>query len=296
MFDRRRFIFTASLAGAITRSAPIAALGPQGELRFGLTAVVVRENLHSFNLLREYLTLRIGRPVEFVQRRTYAAIMEMLREGALDAAWICGYPYVKPRTPEFLDLLVAPVYAGAPLYRSLMIVPADSPVNQLEDLEGKVFAYSDPDSNSGYLVPRATLNDAGFDPDRFFRFTFFTFSHAETVMAVSERVADGGAVDSYVYDMMRKFAPETVAGTRVIRRSAQFGFPPIVVRRDMPYEVRERLRGELVRMSGDADGRQLLERLNLDGFTVVSPKLYDPIRGLIARARQEPVTVGLPGG
>lgn len=51
-------------------------------------AVVVRENLKSFNLFGEYLTLRLGRPVTFVQRRSYADIMELLRRGELEAAWI----------------------------------------------------------------------------------------------------------------------------------------------------------------------------------------------------------------
>lgn len=284
MLDRRRFIFTATLAAAAARSAPIGALGRDGELRFGLTAVVVRENLYSFNLLGKYLTLRLGRPVEFVQRRTYADIMDLLGRGELEAAWICGYPYIKRRSPEFLDLLVAPVYAGAPLYRSLVIVPEDSPAERFEDLAGKVFAYSDPDSNSGYMVPRAALRDAGFDPDRFFRFSFFTYSHAETVMAVNERMADGGAVDSYVYEVMQRSASPAAARTRVIRRSKQFGFPPIVVRRDLPPEVHERLRDVLVGMSSDAEGVQLLERLSLDGFAVVSPALYDPIREVARKA------------
>jgi phosphonate transport system substrate-binding protein len=295
IFDRRRFIFTATVAAAAARSAPAGALGHDGALRFGLTAVVVRENLHSFNLLGKYLTLRLGRPVEFIQRRTYADIMDLLGRGDLEAAWICGYPYIRRRSPEFLDLLVAPVYAGAPLYRSLVIVPEDSPAERLQDLAGKAFAYSDPDSNSGYMVPRATLRDAGFDPDRFFRFSFFTYSHAETVMAVNERMADGGAVDSYIYEVLQKFDSPLASGTRVIHRSKQFGFPPIVVRRDLPPEIRGRLRDVLVGMSTDAGGVQLLERLSLDGFAVVSPSLYDPIRKVARKATGGPRTVEAHG-
>ena len=136
MLDRRRFIFTATVAAAAARSAPAGALGHDGALRFGLTAVVVRENLHSFNLLGNYLTLCLGRPVEFIQRRTYADIMDLLGRGELEAAWICGYPYIRRRSPEFLDLLVAPVYAGAPLYRSLVIVPEDSPAERFEGRTG----------------------------------------------------------------------------------------------------------------------------------------------------------------
>lgn len=191
---------------------------------------------------------------------------------------------------------MAPVYLGAPLYRSPMIVPAASPFERFQDLEGAVFAYSDPDSNSGYLVPRAILRDAGLDPHRFFRFTFFTFSHAETVQAIAERVADGGAVDSYVYDMLGRQSPETVARTRVIHRSAQFGFPPMVTRRDLAPDVRGRLRDALVGMAEDADGRGILGALGLDGFAEVSPALYDTIRENAARLGQGPTVGEVRGG
>ena len=284
MIDRRRFIGALAATSLMPASQGLAALGANGELRVGLTAVVVREYVRSFNQFSDYLSLRLGRPVNFVSRRSYADIMDMLGRGELDAAWICGYPYVKRRTPEFIALLVAPVYRGAPLYRSLVIVPAESPDARIADLQNKVFAYSDPDSNSGYLVPRATVADAGFDPDQFFRFTFFTYSHAETVQAVSRGVANGGAVDSYVYNIMQKYEPDVVAGTRVITQSRQFGFPPIVVRRDLTADIRLRLQDTLINMAADPQAAPILGLLDLDGFAEVSDALYDPIREFAQRS------------
>jgi phosphate/phosphite/phosphonate ABC transporter binding protein len=285
MMNRRRFVgsslFAATVGGL---PAPMLAKSREGEFAIGLTAVVVREYVRSFNDFGDYLSRRTGRPVEFVQRRTYADIMDMLKDGNLQAAWICGYPYVQPRDPEYIDLLATPVYRGAPLYRSLVIVPRGSPVRRLSDLKGKVYAYSDPDSNSGFIVPRATLADAGYDPERFFRLTFFTYSHAETVSAVADRLADGGSVDSYVYNILRKYEPKLAASTRVIAASRQYGFPPIVLHRNMTGEIGDRFRDTLLGMAADAEGRTLLERLDLDGFAVVSPALYDSIRDVARRA------------
>lgn len=288
--NRRRFLQnTTSAAGLAVLPGRLPALADDGALRIGLTAVVVREYVRSFSEFRDYLTLRMGRAVSFVQRRTYADIMDLLGRGELEAAWICGYPYVQPRDPEFLDLLVAPVYRGAPLYRSLVIVPADSDARDIEDLRDRVFAYSDPDSNSGYLVPRSTLAELGHDPNRFFRFSFFTYSHAETVAAVAERMADGGAVDSYIYNIQSRYEPALVARTRVIRTSRQFGFPPIVAHRDLAPEVRRRLLDILTGMASEPEGSALLSRLDLDGFTQVAPSLYDSIREL-ARGAGAPFT------
>lgn len=281
--DRRSFLVT-SLAASGSSVIPLSpAIAGSGELRIGLTAVVVREYARFFRDFRRYLGLRTGRAVTFVQRRTYADIMDLLSRRELEAAWICGYPYIQKRDPEYLSLLVAPIYRGAPLYRSYVITPSDSAARSIDDLRGKVFAYSDPDSNSGYLVPRATVADAGYDPESFFRFTFFTYNHAETVAAVADRVADGGAVDSYVYDLVTKYETQLARRTRVLASSRTYGFPPIVVHNSLEPDVVERLRATLVGMSDDREGKELLGQLDLDGFKVVKPSLYDSIRDLATR-------------
>lgn len=262
----------------LAMTVPLPAAGGEEPLRIGLTAVVVRENLRFFDRWGEYLSARLGRPVSFVQRRAYRDVMSLLEKGELDVAWICGFPFVQKRDPEFLELLAVPVYRGTPLYRSYIIVHQDSPYFGMEDLAGRVFAYSDPDSNSGYLVPRKMFQRADLDPDRFFRLSFFTFSHAETVQAVADRVADAGAVDSYIWEFLIERRPELARQTRVIQRSETFGFPPIVVRLGLDPAVRARVEAALIGMTDDPDGRALLQELALDGFAKYPPDLYEPIR------------------
>lgn len=246
--------------------------GESDRLRIGLTAVVVRENLRFFDRWGEYLEARLGRPVNFVQRRAYRDVMDLLENGELDIAWICGFPFVQKRDPEYLELLAVPVYRGTPFYRSYVIVHRDSPHLGIGDLEGRIFAYSD--SNSGYLVPRKLFKRAGLDPDWFFRLTFFTFSHAETVQAV----ADAGAVDSYVWEFLVKRRPEMAKQTRIIQRSETFGFPPIVARLGLDPALRTRIEAALTGMKDDSEGRTLLRDLTLDGFAAYSADLYEPIR------------------
>lgn len=261
---------------------PLPAAGRQG-VQFGLTAVVVRENLAFFEAWGNYLAARIGRPVTFVRRRSYREIMELLETGELDFAWICGYPFVRRREPEYLDLLAVPIFEGAPLYRSYVIVHRDSEVRALADLKDKVFAYSDPDSNSGYLVPRATLARMGLSPDGLFRITFFTYNHAETVEAVADQVADAGAVDSYVWEYLRRTNPGLTARTRIVHRSETFGFPPIVVRRGGDRAIDAAMLEALLTMAEAAEGRALLAQLALDGFAVHEPSLFEDIRQLAQR-------------
>jgi phosphonate transport system substrate-binding protein len=258
-------------------------------VRFGLTAVVVREDLQLYDRWSAYLSRRMGRPVHFIQTRSYREIMGLLEAGGLDFGWICGYPFVQKRDPEFLELLAVPVFEGEPLYRSYIIVPRDSPSTALTDLEGRVFALSDPDSNSGYLVPQAMLARMGRRPDSFFRLSFFTYSHAETVEAVAEGLADGGAVDSYVWEYLDKTQPDLTARTRVIMRSGTFGFPPLVSRLGIDPELRNGMVSALTGMTAEPEGRELLDALALDRFGTFPEGLFDSIRRMADSLRQVPL-------
>lgn len=250
----------------------------QRPIQFGLTAVVVRENLRFLDQWEQYLSAKLDHPVEFVRRRSYREVMDMLGSGGLDFAWICGYPFVQTRDPEYLALLAVPIYKGAPRYHSYIIVHKDSPYRTFDDLRNKVFAFSDPESNSGFLYPQSLLAEKRETSDRYFRQTFFTFSHAETIEAVADRFADGGAVDSYIWDYLSEFQPEIASLTRVIRQSPAFGFPPLVARRDVDPDLSANMRRVLLEMRDDPKGAVFLSGLKLDGFGTFPPSLFDSIK------------------
>lgn len=278
-------VFLSASAGHGARADGLDVAENAEPIRFGLTAVVVRENLRFLDQWAYYLSVRMGQPVKFVRRRSYREIMDMLLSGSLDFAWICGFPYVQKRDPEFVKLVSVPIYQGNPLYHSFIIVHKDSPFQSLDDLKGKTFAYSDPDSNSGYLYPQYLLAIKGTDKETFFRQTFFTFNHAETVEAIAERFADGGAVDSYIWEYLKEFRPELPDQTRVIKQSPAFGFPPLVARLGVDLEIVWRMEKVIKGMNDDPDGRKFLEGLKLDGFGDSQPGLFDSIREMASKTR-----------
>lgn len=263
---------TLALALLIFASAAVAA----DTLRIGLTPVFLDDQVNFLRAWRGYLERELKRPVEFVRRSTYAEIVDLLRQNKLDFAWLCGYPYVTHRD-EF-DLLAIPVYQGRPLYQSYLIVPAnDDRTQSLAGLKGRVFAFSDPNSNSGYLVPQNSLAQMDAPAQDFFLKSFFTGSHRGVIEAVAAGLADGGSVDGYVYDAMARLKPAVIEQTRIVERSPFYGFPPFVThRRVRPESVRD-LRRVLLTMSENAEGRKLLQNLFLDGFARGTPRQYEDI-------------------
>jgi len=265
-------LFLVTLSGA--RAATLA---DAATLRIGLTPVFLDDRVSFLRQWARYFEAKLNRPVKFVQRQTYRQITDLLVEEKLDAAWICGYPYVR-NTTKF-NLLAVPLSLGEPLYQSYLIVPsADKETKAISDLKGKVFAYSDPDSNSGFLAPQVALRRSGFDPDKHFKKTFFAWAHRDVVAAVAKGLAQGGAVDGYVWDTIQQLEPELAEKTRIVRKSEKFGFPPFVTRASLSDEEFQALQSVLLQMTGDQTGRELLKSLNLDGFTPGNDELFGSIR------------------
>ena len=282
-FQRRCF-----LAGLASLSA--LALAPRShsaetdEVRFGLTPVFLSSDMELLAQLRTYLSGALDRQVSLVMRRTYQEITALLLSGQLDAAWICGYPYIQYR--ERLSLLAVPVWRGRPLYQSYLIVDRSGEAQDILDLRGQIHAFSDPDSNSGHLVTQAALAEKGETASGFFRKTFFTYSHRNVVRAVASGLAESGSVDGYVWEVMSEIEPELTAKTRVMRKSEWLGFPPIACARNLgETELAADIRRALGRMAEDPAGRDVLHMLRLDGFTPGEPALFDGIAQKVEQVR-----------
>ncbi|MBI3763291.1 MAG: phosphate/phosphite/phosphonate ABC transporter substrate-binding protein [Chloroflexi bacterium] len=262
---------------------PASASGDIVPLRVAVAAVISpRGTAESYQPLLDYLSAKLNRPVELVQRRTYAEINDLVQKEYVDVAFVCTSAYVAGARDFGMQLLFAPQVNGETVYYSFLIVPAGSPAQSMADLRGKVFAFTDPMSNTGRLYPTFLVHEFGETPQTFFARTFFTYSHDDAIRAVVEGVADGAAVDSLVYEYAVKRDPSIAERVRVIHRSPPFGIPPVVVGPNIRPQLRVELRDLLLGMAGDPDGRILLATLGIDRFVEIDDRAYDSVRELEA--------------
>lgn len=279
LLTRRALIATAGASIA----APAIAQVVQ-PFRFGLTPVFLTSDLQLLEALQKYLTTTMGVEVQLVLKRTYQEIISQLISGLLDAAWICGFPFVAYRRE--LELVAVPVWRGKSTYQSYLLVSADREASSIADLRGDIHAFSDPDSNSGYLVTRALLAERRIKPQDFFRRTFFTYGHRNVVRAVAAGLAQSGSVDGYVWEVLTETEPELTRLTRPAWRSEWMGFPPIATSMgNAASDGIRRFRHALLDMPNDPTGRSVLALLRLDGFTTGNPALFDSIASRVELVR-----------
>ncbi len=268
----RLFFLLCASACVAAGSEPVAGK----PIRFGLTPAFVHDEHSLMEEWRRYLEGKLARPVEFIQRDSYRETMDLIRLEKLDFAWICDYPFVHLKNQ--VRLLAVPLNQGRPFYRSYLIVGADDKTrNSMSDLRGSVFAYADPYSNTGYLAPRYQVRQLGENPTAFFKKTFFTWSHRKAIEAVATGLAQGAAVDSYVWDTLARTRPDITNLTRIIDMSPEYGFPPFVANRDVKTEDYQAVQSVLLDMQNDPRGRVLLDRLNINGFVTGNKAMYDDV-------------------
>jgi phosphonate transport system substrate-binding protein len=235
-----------------------------------------------------YLGERMEREGQMVQGQTYAEVNELLKTGQVDVAFVCTGAYVVAERDFGMELLVVPQVGGETVYRSYIIVPADSSARSLSDLRDKVFAFTDPMSNSGHLAALYMLRQMDETPSRFFRKTIFTYSHDRSIQAVAEKLVDGAAVDSLVYEYPLEIESAYRQKVKVIQTSPPYGIPPVVVHPRLKPEMKAQLRDILLNMHQDEEGKAILAKLHIDRFVLPDESAYDSVRRMLEAVGQWP--------
>ena len=250
-----------------------------GTIKIAVAAIISpKETFQSYRDLLDFISEQLGQPIQLVQRKTYQEVNDLIKENQIDAAFVCTGAYVTGHDNFGMELLVAPVVNGATVYHSYIIVNRDSALNELADLQNKVFAFTDPLSNTGKAAPTDMLARIGKEPESFFAKTIFTYSHDNSIKAVANNVVDGAAVDSLVWEYLNQNTPAETSRTRIIAKSDPYGIPPVVIPKGIDPSLKKKLLEIFLNIHKDPVGEKILRQIMIERFIEVDDSIYDSVR------------------
>ena len=202
--------------------------------------------------LAAYLSRELGTPTEVFLPTTYAAVVEAMRSGHADVAYLSGWPYLTAHREAGAEILVVEERNGTPFYQAQWFVRADSDVESLADLRGRSVAFPSPTSTSGYLFPVARLVEEGLletgeDPKVFFGQILFAGGYEQALQALAAGSVDAAAAADYAFPL---YLDEAQRGrVRVLTQQGPVPTHGLAVRGSLSAEWKERIRDALLTLN-----------------------------------------------
>lgn len=248
----------------------------------------------SADALARALSARIQLPVRAYVTLDYTSLVEAMRSGQVHFAWLTPAPLILAEQLFDAQVVLTQVRRGSPSYYSAIVVREDSSIRTAEDLRGKTIAWVDPQSTSGFVIPRYLLAERGLDPQRMFRQQVFAGGHDAAVLAVYNGQVDAAAVwaeppsdggGAWVRFLRNRPPPRLrpILYSPPVPSDAVGVHPRFL--REHPALVRS-VKAALLAMGQNEEGRAALRRLNsTDGFVEANSAQYALVRRAYASSR-----------
>jgi len=221
----------------------------------------------------EYLSEQLGREVELTVPVSYGAVVEAMVNDELDLAYYGGLTYVQARKRGDVVPLVTEINpeTGDTTYRSVIIVPAESEIEEVSELEGRDFAFGSVSSTSGSLYPAIMLRNAGIDYRTDLGNFNYTNGHDATAQAVANGQVDAGGVEDRILYRLQDEGTIDRDSVRVIDESEPIQGYPWVVRNALTDD----LKMDIAQAFLDIDDPAILDLLRAEGYERIEAGDYD---------------------
>lgn len=263
---------TQAAGGEIDRS------GWPSELTFGLVPTEGgTDTTARYAPLEELLTAELGVPVKVQSASSYQGVITAMANDQIDFAWMGPKSYVEAAKRADAEALLLELNTdGKPGYHATFIVPADSPIQSLADAKGKRFAFTDPNSTSGYLIPLIVLLDeTGQDAETYFSEVKFSGSHGTSILQIAAKELEIAATNDLDFGKMVEKGSINADDVRVIYTSELIPGAPLAGRRELPESLKQAFIAAMMKLNDRPD---LQERFQNGGYIKTDDRAYDIIR------------------
>jgi len=250
------FLSTAALAQADWRKQ-------YPKFRYGVQSVETQAaSLTRYKGFGEYVKKKLGVELELFLASEYAGVIQAIGAKQLEVMDMgaSGYAAAWLETKGAVEPLVVPTNPDGTIgYYSVAFVRADSPYKTLKDLKGKIWAWAEPNSSSGYLFPLVGLRKMGIEPEKFFGKVVFSGGHEQNIVGVLDKAYDGAVtwtndVEKHTRGGLHMMLSRGVLkkeDIRIIWVSDLIPNPVIAVRSELPKEMKAELKAMFLGMHKD---------------------------------------------
>ena len=255
------------------------------EITFALLSTeAANEVIRRWGPVLSQLEKDLGITVKYVSATDYRGSIEALKLKKAEIGHLGPKAYVEASNNNYAN--VEPVVQvqqanGALGYRSCLIVHTDSDMFSPEDMAGKTFAFNDPNSTSGYLVPLTFFHtEMGMDPKAYFSKLTFSGSHEASIAAVANKKVDIASTNLPDLQQLVREGKVPRGALRVIWVSKLIPLDPVVVRKDLPASLRTAIQESLANMKAKHPDAFKEGGAFLGGFAKADDSRYQIIRDL----------------
>lgn len=186
----RRLMVVALAAVLVVLGLPRAAHA-KDKLVMGVHPFKPAVELHkAFGPIAEYVSKKIGKPVELQIAQSYEDAAKKVRDGVYDFSYLGPNTYAKYGPVYKLKGLAQIVNAGKPTFYGVVVVKKGSPIKSLKELKGKTFAFGDRNSTLTHVVPLYMLVNDGIHVSDLKKAAFLPGSHDNLALAVATGAFD----------------------------------------------------------------------------------------------------------
>jgi len=220
-------------------------------LRVGaIPAEDAQKTREAYKTLASYLEKKTGLKVELFVATDYSGVVEAMRSGKLDIAYFGPFSYVLAADKANAEAFAVENRKGSGTsYKSIIVANPEAGINSLEDLKGHTFAFVDPASTSGNLIPRSVLKAKGINPEQEFKSVIYAGGHDAAELAVKNRKVEAAADDDITYNNMKAKGLLSDKDVKIIWTSDPIPGSPWAWRKDLPTDLKAKIKAAFLNMA-----------------------------------------------